>query len=259
MDDGPSARDHSSIAAIGKAVRLLDCFSNRHPELTVADLVEATGFARSTVYRLVGTLEEVGWLARTERGAYRPTLRLFRLGNVAANATDTRHVSRPLLSALSKELGDSSYLFVRDGSRAVCLDRLEGSHPVKVTLVEVGGSLPLAVGAAPRCLLAHDGEAPDDRDLLVVRQRGYDVNLEDVTPGFCSVGAPVLDGDGVAVAAISLGGIRERFGPDRLPSLIEAVVGTAGRISRALGYAPPPSPVGPLPPSPAAGLPERPA
>lgn len=242
MDDVPAARDHSSIAAIGKAVRLLDCFSNRRPELSVAELVQMTGFARSSVYRLVGTLEEVGWLARTESGAYRPTLRLFRLGNIAANATDLRHVARPFLSALSKEQGDSSYLFVRDGERAVCLDRLEGSHPVKVTLVEVGGSLPLDVGAAPRALLAHtldDGDLagpPLPDDLVRVRKQGYDVNIEDVTAGFCSVGAPVLNSDGGAVGAISLGGIRERFLPERLPVLIEAVVGTAQQISRALGY-----------------------
>lgn len=242
MDEGSAPRDHSSIAAIGKAVRLLDCFSNRRPELSVAELVHMTGFARSSVYRLVGTLEDVGWLARTESGAYRPTLRLFRLGNVAANATDLRHVARPYLSALSKEQGDSSYLFVRDGERAVCLDRLEGSHPVKVTLVEVGGSLPLDVGAAPRALLAH---SLDDRgpagpglpdDLVRVREQGYEVNIEDVTAGFCSVGAPVLDSDGGAVGAISLGGIRERFLPERLPTLIEAVAATAQQISRALGY-----------------------
>lgn len=242
MDDGSAHRDHSSIAAIGKAVRLLDCFSNRQPELSVAELVQMTGFARSSVYRLVGTLEDVGWLARTQSGAYRPTLRLFRLGNIAANATDLRHVARPYLSALSKELGDSSYLFVRDGERAVCLDRLEGSHPIKVTLVEVGGSLPLDVGAAPRALLAHSLDAdepsrtPLPDDLVRVREQGYEVNIEDVTAGFCSVGAPVLNSDDGAVGAISLGGIRERFLPDRLPALIEAVVETAQQISRALGY-----------------------
>ncbi|MCW2681277.1 MAG: Transcriptional regulator, IclR [Frankiales bacterium] len=245
-------RDHSSIAAIGKAVRLLDVFSNKRPELTVAELVELTGFARSTVYRLVGTLEEVGWLFRTEAGAYRPTLRLFRLGNIAANATDIRHVARPFLAAMSKELGDSSYLFVRDGQRAVCLERLEGPYPIKVTLVEVGGSLPLTVGAAPRTLLAYDDDSAGGSgvngsnlppDLERVREQGYEINLEDVTIGFCSVGAPVLNRDGGAVAAVSLGGIRERFSPERLPTLVEAVVRTAQQISGALGYGPAAAPV----------------
>lgn len=237
-------RDHSSVAAIGKAVRLLDSFSNKRPELTVAELVQTTGFARSTVYRLVGTLEEAGWLARTDVGTYRLTLRLFRLGNIAANATDVRQVARPFLSLLSKELGDGSYLFVRDGERAICLERLERPNPIRVTLVEVGGSLPLSVGAAPRTLLANsdDDELPAgvgrelSEDLARVCRQGYEVNIEEGTVGFCSVGAPVFDRNGRVVAAISVGGVRDRFTPERLPTIIEAVVRNAEHISGALGY-----------------------
>ena len=140
----------------------------------------------------------------------------------------------------------------------MCLDRVEGINPVTVTskLFNVGQSLPLHVGAAPLTLLAFREDellprvakrslarfTPQTivslpklrRTLQETRARGYTLSIEDVVPDVCALGAPVFDQHGVAIAAISVGGYRERFQP-RLRAISAAVVAAAETLSNRLG------------------------
>ena len=140
----------STVYSVLKACRLVDCFSHAKPELTFSDLVDHSGMNRTTVHRLLSTLERAGWVERVN-GRYRLTIRLFQIGSIVSRTLDLRTEARPLLAHLAAELGDTAYLVIVVEDTAVCLDRVEGANPVTVTskLFNVGQSLPLHVGAAP--------------------------------------------------------------------------------------------------------------
>jgi len=247
----------STVYSVLKACRLVDCFSHAKPELTFSELVDQSGINRTTVHRLLSTLERAGWVERVN-GRYRLTIRLFQIGSIVSRTLDLRTEARPLLAHLAAELGDTAYLVIVVEDTAVCLDRVEGANPVGVTskLFNVGQSLPLHVGAAPLTLLAFREDellpriakrtlvryTPQTiaslpklrRALQEIRARGYTLSIEDVVPDVCALGAPVFDQHGMAIAAISVGGYRERFQP-RLRAISAAVVAAAETLSSRLG------------------------
>lgn len=222
-------QDKDTIASVVKAAKVLDCFSRSHTALSAAEIAEATGFSRAGVYRLVGTMEMLGWLRKGDNGNYRLGLKLVRLGALAGRGFDLGRELRPILEELSANLGDDSYLFVRTQGRALCVDRVVGDQPVKLTMIEVGQSLPPTQGGASLVFLAFGHPIPDvpglDLDALrerlaKVRRDGYATNLEEMVSGVSAVSAPVLDENGIAIAAISVGGLSARYTEDHIAEVV---------------------------------------
>lgn len=253
----PQGDEKSIVKSVFKVLALLEAFSPETPEFTVAELAERTGIHKATCNRLMTTMVQAGWMQRVGGSRYAPTVKLFRIGSTAIGRLDVREAARPLLRGLAARFGDTSYLMVPDGQRFVCLDRVEGDHPVKVTNFDIGMSLPFSFAAPPLAILAYRDDllAKIDRDkfhghsvrtdtgfdklqqrLATVREQGYVLSLEDYQAGVAAVGAPVFDVGGVAIASISIDGVVTRFDPPRRSEIIEAVVEAAAKLSEQLGY-----------------------
>jgi DNA-binding IclR family transcriptional regulator len=252
----PAARP-GSVAVLVKATALIDALAQRG-ELTPAQLAEALDEPRSTVYRLLATLQDLEFVEPGHlRGTYRLGLKLFALGATVVQRYDERAASHPVMQRLHEETGETVFLCVRREHQAVCIERIDG---VRVALLELrlGGALPLHLGAAPRALLAFEPEtawesyldavsltertasSPHSRaeviaELRATRQRGYAVSDQDVTLGVASVGAPIFGHTGAVQASISIGGLRDVvLGTDSpIPGL---VLEAAREVSRAMGH-----------------------
>lgn len=260
MADEPegSPVDRDVVRALVRGLRLLECFSARQPEMTLAELVRAGGYSKTATYRLLLTLESAGWLQRTSHGSFRLTLKAFQVGSSAVDDLDVRREAVPIMRALAVATGDTVYLVVPDDGRAVCLERVEGGHGLPVAELQVGGSQPLHVGAGPRALLAfredellpvlrRDGlerrtaatiASPStlSADLAETRGRGYAVSRGDATVGVGALGAPVFDSTGRAVAALSVGGLLDRVAPEREPGLAAQLLAACRELSTRLGH-----------------------
>ena len=249
--------DKSTVNSVLKALGILECFTAETPEYSVAELARLTRINKATCHRLVATMVKAGWLQRSSDANYRPTLKVFRIGSPALGGIDLRDQCRDILRDLASDFGDTGYLMVPDGDRAVCLDRVEGSNPVRVNIVDVGSSLPLNVGAAPLAILAFRDDllaalsagdlqrfTPKTmstmsaliKSLADVRARGYSLSSEDIVDGVSAIGAPIRDGDGQVVGALSLGGLAVRFRPPRQEEIAAAVIAAATAASKRLGY-----------------------
>ena len=253
----PDPKNH--VASVEKAVRLLELFDEGEPVLSLPTIVARSGYTRTTAYRLLSTLERVGWLSRTGAG-YHLTLRVFRLGASAGNALKLREIAAEVLVDLAARGGETAYLIVPDGLRGVCLERVEGPSMVRVMVLDVGKSLPLHVGGGPTALLAHRDDllaevfaagplqtmtgaplSPDNlRDTLRgIRERGYSRSAEDVTASVGAFGAPVFDAQGTAIAAVSVGGMLKTL-TEKEVELSAALRDAAASISARLGHRPGP-------------------
>jgi DNA-binding IclR family transcriptional regulator len=244
------------VESVLRALRLLECFGSGEPELPLAVLSRRSGFSKTTTHRLLTTLVAGGWLERTPASTYRLTIRAFRTGSVLVESLDVSQVAPPLLTRLSIESGQTTYLVVAAGSDAVCLERVSVGARIRVLELEIGGSQPLHVGAAPRALLAFDQaallpavlarglpastpaslttEAALLEDLEATRARGYAVSDGDSTVGVAAIGAPVFGHGEKVVGAISLGGLQADVIPPR-PEHVEALLRTATAVSTRLG------------------------
>lgn len=243
---------------LAKADRLLELLAeNEH--MSIATIIEALDEPRTSVYRLLENMQELGWVeAAGLRGHYRLGLKIFRLGSSVARRFDVRQAAKPVLERLHDATGETIFLCIRQGLDAVCIERIDGAR-VQILELTLGGRMPLHVGAAPRALLAFDEESVWDeylfrtaltsytehspntpelvrQSLIADRQNGVAISDEDVTLGVASIGAPVLDRNGQVCAAISISGVRPSIlGADRARKE-ELVRTAAGEISQTLGY-----------------------
>ena len=210
-------RQHSNIGVLDKAVGVLHTIAETPCGL--AELCERTELPRATAYRLAAALEVHRLLARDDEGRWR-------LGPAVTELA--AHVNDPLLAAsaavlpqLRETTGESVQLYRREGTLRVCVAALEPAAGLRDT-VPVGARLPLTAGSAAKVLLAHSDAATQkavmptakftERVLADVRRRGWAQSVAEREPGVASVSAPVRDGRGTVIAAISVSGPIDRIG-----------------------------------------------
>lgn len=210
-------RNDSGIGVLDKAVGVLHCVAESPCGL--AELVERTGLPRATAHRLAAGLETHRLLARDADGRWRLGPALTELAS---------HVNDPLLAAGSAVLphlreitGESVQLYRREGLARVCVVALEPPAGLRDT-VPVGTHLPMTAGSGAKVLLAFSDAATQqavlptakftDRTLAEVRRRGWAQSAAEREPGVASVSAPVRDGRGTVIAAVSVSGPIDRMG-----------------------------------------------
>ena len=146
--------DHPRVKVLGKAARLLKLLAD-NPGSTVPALAVLLAEPRPTVYRLVQDLAVLDYVEEGPRpGTYRLGLELFRLGSLVALRFDAREAAAPVMNEIHKALEETVYLVIRRGHEAVCIERVEGLR-ISAMALQLGGSLPLHLGAGPRVLLAY--------------------------------------------------------------------------------------------------------
>lgn len=253
-------RDPGGLELISKAGAVLAVLEDTGPT-SAADLAARLDEPLSSVYRLLQSLSATGWVDRVaKRGPYRLGLAWMTLGGLVEDHLDIREACLPVLRQLSTDVGGTTFLCVRRGPRAVCLERVEGPS-VQSLAMQLGSSLPLYAGAAPRALLAFlaaaeqdDALAEDVRfrddpprpgaaeiaaDAAAVAAQGYAVSDQDVTIGVGGLGAPVFNHRGEVEGAISVSGlVGQVLDAAVLERNVALLLAAAARASSALGWEP---------------------
>jgi DNA-binding IclR family transcriptional regulator len=248
------------IRVLEKATLLLDCLGARE-EATASELSSDLCEPRSTIYRILSTLEKSGFVeVGAKRGTYRLGVKLFHLGSqVSARFTNERQAALPTMERLHDETGETLLLTVRRDWEALCIERIDG-RLVQQMLLRVGGTIPLHAGAGSRILLAFEesttwseyvsrgplekttAATPTDAqwllsELRTIRNAGFAISDEDVIPGIAGVAAPIFDYRGSLRAALTLAGPRPVILGENAAASRERVVEGAEEISRNLGFA----------------------
>jgi DNA-binding IclR family transcriptional regulator len=210
----------SGVGVLDKAISILDALEPA--PLPLSGLVAATGLSRATAHRLALALEVHGLVGRDGDGRFCLGPRMARL--------DLPALAGPALARLRDATGESVQLYVRHGDGRLCAAALESPHGLR-TIVPVGAVLPLAVGSAGK-VLARQPEA---------LERGWAQSVEERQRGVASVSAPVRDGNGEVIAAVSVSGPLERT--TRAPGrrYARAVVAAAAEVEEALRSRPAPA------------------
>lgn len=249
-----------TIEALQRGLQVLSLFSRDSQELSLTEIVEATGLNKSTAYRIVSTLDTSGYLERDSRTKqYRPGLKVLQLGFAAISSLDVRQVARPHLKRLSTQTGETASLSVLDEMEVVYVDRVRNRQIVGVVL-GLGSRIPANCASMGKVMLAHLPPAELERRLLEhvlspctshskvdidylrreldeVRATGFAINDEELEIGLRAVAAPVWDHGGQVAAAINVSGSVRTISRERLvEELAPSVQGTALQISQALGY-----------------------
>ncbi len=190
---------------------LLDALSGDEGTMSLADLSRKTGFYKSTILRLSGSLERFGYLTRQADGRFRLGPALWRMGSLYGRDFDLGEHVRPMLRRLRDTVGETASFYIRDGDVRVCLYSLNSKRAIRHHLEE-GMLMPLERGAAGRLLLAYSDD--DSADSRKIRAAGYAISLGERDPDIAAVAVPVRRANGQIQGALSLSGLITHFDSD---------------------------------------------
>ena len=139
-------KDRYLNQSIIRALRILELFAQREGPLGVTEISRLVGLHKSTVHRLVITLETSGWLLRMpETDKYRIGLKLIAVGKKAVSDANSITAIHPILEKLTQITGETSILTMVMGNQAICVDKVETSQRLMISS-QVGQSSPLHAG-----------------------------------------------------------------------------------------------------------------
>lgn len=244
--------DLPGVRSVHRALDLLERFDDEHPTWTLAELTSASQLPKTTVLRLVTTLERRGLVVATGPGRYAIGPGFLRWSRLSSASMEIPPAVRAALGKLAADTGETANLYIRVGRTRVCLAQAQGTLSVRHTIA-VGSALPLWGGAAARVLLADPpllaadpslidevaAESPYDQTFAkklrtaatAAAERGFAITHGERELGASGISAPVRRSDGRVVAAVGIGGPTTRFNDDRLPPYVQAVRRCATTIS----------------------------
>jgi IclR family acetate operon transcriptional repressor len=253
-----TAEKVSSIQSVQRAIAILKAFSIDRPELGVNELSRKLGLHKSTVSRLLSTLEQGGLVEQNlETGKFRLGVGLICLAGLVVTYKDVKMAAGPYLRQLAEMSRETVNLAIMDGEQVVNIEQVASPHIVK-DLGWVGRRTPLHSTSTGKVLLAHlrkeeieghlarellrftDKTITDPtqlrKELRKIREQGYAVGQEELEVGLNAIAAPIRGHEGTVIAAVSVSGPSYRVSPQKIPILAELVKQAAKQISRQLGY-----------------------
>ena len=247
------------MTVIEKVSAILDAFSADDRGVGFAELQRRTGLAKATLHRLTGELVDARLLDRVD-GKFHLSGRLFALGMRASVERGLLEVATPFLEDLYERTHETVHLGLREGAEVVYVAKMGGHRQARAPS-RLGGRMPLHATAIGKALLAF---APDAvradvlsaplarlaprtvtsalilrRQLDEAAETGVAYESEESAVGIVCVGAPVLDANDVAVAAVSVAGPATRFHPRRHAASVKAAAaGIAATLARRAALVP---------------------
>lgn len=235
-----------------RGLEVLEVLASSSEPMGPTRIGEVTGLDKATIGRLLFTLCEAGYARQEGNGSYRLTGRILRLASGIALAPELRELARPRLVALRDATGETVHLGVREGDHVVYIDKIEGTHPVRLVSA-IGQTMPPHTTALGKAALA--AMDMDEREHVITglelvrrtersigtldelrleldrtRERGYSVDDRENEEHVVCVGAAVVGADLQVMGMISVSGPSYRVS-ERVEELGEMCRSTAAAIS----------------------------
>ena len=245
----------TSIQVIERMVALLDALSTYSDPVSLKELSRVSGLHPSTAHRILNDMVVTRFVDRVEPGTYRLGMRLLELGNVVKSRLSVREAALDAMRALHRKTQQTVNLSVRQGDEIVYIDRAFSERSGMQVVRAIGGRGPLHLTSTGKLFLSVDDVkairaystrtglaghtrnsitelARLERELSLVRARGYARDNEELELGVRCMAAGIHDDSGKLVAGLSISAPADRLQEDWLEDLVQ----TASRISSTLGY-----------------------
>lgn len=243
------------VPSVERAFTVMDEIGSSPKGLSLMDITEKTGYAKTTVFMLVTVLERIGVLRQVE-GRYFLGGHLAALGGQALQRLDLRSVADPVMRDLSDKTGFTTHLGVLEKCQVIFVGKVEHEGFIRFSSY-VGLSQPFHVSSLGKAIAAF---LPEERTtellrcplerrtrytitepsalqqaLQVIQRQGYAVEDEEDAEGVRCIGAPIFDHHGAVNGAVSVTAVRAELPVEAFPAVSRMVVTAAQEISQALG------------------------
>lgn len=240
-----------SVRAVDRALDILMAFTATDYELSAAELLKRVDLSRPTLYRLLHTLEQSGFVMSVgEPQKFRLGPAVAHLAHVWTSSLDIGVLAQPMMRRLWEKTGETVALFVPQGALRLCVAELPSPQPLSFKR-GVGYQERIVLGASGRVILAHaatdldtlqryaDGTRIDlaryPADLAQIRKRGYATSKDELIQGAVAVAAPFFSGTGQVAGSIAVFGPSARLHAAQVEHFGALLVQEAAELSKALG------------------------
>ena len=261
MSEPVKNEDRYTVPALARGLQLLMQFNRNERELSGAELSRRLDLPRASVFRMLFTLEQGGFLERAPDGVnYRLGLSVLRLGFELLASMELTEVGRPVIEELRDLSSFSAHVVVRDAREVVFIAKAAGRNAMFHS-IQVGARLPAHATVLGRILLSdldvaelaqlfpetplpvYTPKTPTTlQDLKALiehdRQRGYGVSMGGYETGISTIAAPVFNEEGRVAAAISISVPSQRIEDEALAPLVEMVKAAAAQMTDRLRHLP---------------------
>ncbi|MEJ8543939.1 IclR family transcriptional regulator [Brevibacillus borstelensis] len=241
----------ANVRAVERALDILLCFTDA-TDLGLSEIAGRLSLHKSTVHRLLATLENKGFLirdAQTEK--YRLGFRVWELSVNLAHSDDPATLWLPEMERLRDVVGETISLYVRDGNERIRIQAVQSNQAIR-RVAPVGARMPLSVGASSKVLVAYAEPAvreealndplwPESIDreayleqLEQIRRQGFATSVEERELGAAAVAAPIFNRNNKLVAALAVSGPSNRLTPERMMEIAKPIMESAYRMGKML-------------------------
>jgi DNA-binding IclR family transcriptional regulator len=247
------------IQLIERVFDILEYLSLNSEPKGPTQIAQEVGLNKSTVYRLLTSLQQRGYVEKSETGGtYQIGVKLVEVASNHINNLELQTEARPILNEMQTELGLVVHLGILDGPEVVYVEKMDISPDIR-GYTQIGMRVPAQCSSLGKCILAQmSGEQldyimsacnfesytantitnlPDFKaHLRQVRQQGWAMDNEEYIVGHRCVGAPIYDYRGEIIAAISASGPTSLFPDEQIEQVAKRVQTAAETVSRRLCY-----------------------
>jgi DNA-binding IclR family transcriptional regulator len=250
--------DKYIVPALERGLRLLQEFGRENHQLGAPELARRLQLPRATVFRMLNTLESMGFLQRVNGNDYRLGLAVLRLGFEFLSSLDLTELGQPIIEQLCVDIGFPCNIVVRDGRSIVYVAKVKPPTPL-VSSVHVGTRLPAHATLLGRVLLAdlslselralypeehlEQFSARTPKTVLELfdqaqgdRARGYVYGSGYYESSISTIAAPVRDHTGHVIAALGATLAHPGVESERLPAFVDKICAAADELSSLLNY-----------------------
>ena len=247
------------VKVLEKALKILDIYSRHENAFTLDDLTKRTGLDKSTVYRILRTMEKNGYIRYDqEDGFYRLGLRFLELGTVVYSSTSVRRSASPYLDAVARSLKATILVGVIMDDQFSYIDKREGDSILKIPSYLGAKMLPrdsflgltllafMRPAERKRLLRQHPLKKHTERTVTNLKEiearleaavkRGHFLERGEFFEGIVQIGVPIRGATGNVVAALGACLQEFRVSGENLAKIVRELTETANLISRELGF-----------------------
>lgn len=223
-----SSGSRNIVYSVEKAFRVLEAFTERQPEMILADIARRAGLDNATAFRMLNTLVLLGYVEKVEdRRTFRLSLKCLELGFNAIARSDLRTVAEPILHRLVSGGASAASIGILDKGDVIYIERVQQSLTRLAVDIRIGTRIPAFCSAMGRAILAFMPEKAqraelhsrplekltpmtviDEKKLRArlkeTAERGFTVVNQESVVGLIAIAAPVFGSDGLPIAAISV-------------------------------------------------------
>ncbi|WP_188035514.1 IclR family transcriptional regulator [Pseudomonas sp. EZ-C24] len=219
----------NGVASADRVLTVLTAFQIGDSALTLVELVQRTGLIKSTIMRLMVSLENHGFVNRMADGRYQLASEVMRLNTVYQEALDLESHVLPRLQYLAEQSGETASFYVRHGAYRMCQYRINSSHRLRLNL-QPGDMRPMDEAAGAQALRAPFKVG------IALKKPYFSKGATD--PHAASVALPIYGAQQELMGALVISGPASRLTVDYAESLEPMFFEVAHDLMRSLGYKP---------------------